>query len=148
MADKKKMPVSGGGPGKGKLDGVSGSPATGEPGQVNGRLAGGESGGGAYPNPHDGKASSAPGFMGHGGQSEIAYHGAENPNATTTSGDSRAQQSGVEGTGSPARKPHSVQAGGRVIDVIEDSGVAAAEATGKVATDAPYEREQESPGSG
>lgn len=34
----------------------------------------GESGGGAYPNPHSGK-SKPQGFMGHGGQSEIAYHG-------------------------------------------------------------------------
>ncbi|HEX8447445.1 MAG TPA: hypothetical protein VF649_12635 [Sphingomonas sp.] len=38
----------------------------------------GESGGGAYPNPHTGKDGSdkRPGsFMGHGGQTEIAYHG-------------------------------------------------------------------------
>ncbi len=39
----------------------------------------GESGGGAYPNPHSGKEGSADGpdkFMGHGGQSNIAYRGA------------------------------------------------------------------------
>ena len=35
----------------------------------------GESGGGAYPNPHDGGGKPDDGFMGHGGQSEIAYHG-------------------------------------------------------------------------
>lgn len=38
----------------------------------------GESGGGAYPNPHTGKEPSGKGrdsFMGHGGQTEQAYHG-------------------------------------------------------------------------
>jgi hypothetical protein len=35
----------------------------------------GESAGGAYPNPHSGKSPSNGGFMGHGGQSEMPYHG-------------------------------------------------------------------------
>lgn len=35
----------------------------------------GESGGGAYPNPHTGKKPTGGGFMGHGGQTEIAYSG-------------------------------------------------------------------------
>jgi hypothetical protein len=35
---------------------------------------GGESSGGAYPNPHTGKAPKG-GFLGHGGQTEIAYSG-------------------------------------------------------------------------
>jgi hypothetical protein len=40
------------------------------------RSAGGESNGGAYPNPHTGKEGGAEsGFMGHGGQTEIAYSG-------------------------------------------------------------------------
>ena len=44
--------------------------------QVNGRTGGGESGGGAYPNPHSGKESGGrEGFMGHGGQTEMPYHG-------------------------------------------------------------------------
>jgi len=45
--------------------------------QVSGRSAAGESGGGAYPNPHSGKKSDnhPSSFMGHGGQSEMAYHG-------------------------------------------------------------------------
>ena len=36
---------------------------------------GGESGGGAYPNPHSGKEERSDGFFGHGGQSDMEYHG-------------------------------------------------------------------------
>lgn len=55
----------------------------------------GESQGGAYPNPHSGKGGSADGpdrFMGHGGQTNIDYHGSgqlgdertgDQPNAAT-----------------------------------------------------------------
>ncbi|WP_206363599.1 hypothetical protein [Sphingomonas crocodyli] len=41
------------------------------------RASAGESGGGAYPNPHkDKKPKTSPGdFLGHGGQTEINYHG-------------------------------------------------------------------------
>jgi hypothetical protein len=40
------------------------------------KTAGGsESDGGAYPNPHTGKTPKGGGFMGHGGQTEIAYSG-------------------------------------------------------------------------
>jgi hypothetical protein len=43
---------------------------------MNGREGGGDSGGGAYPNPHSGKeGSDREGFMGHGGQTEMPYHG-------------------------------------------------------------------------
>ena len=54
------------------------------------RSGGGDSGGGAYPNPHTGKKGGDTGFMGHGGQSDMAYHGegqlgeeatGENPNS-------------------------------------------------------------------
>jgi hypothetical protein len=71
--------------------------APGDPGSRAGFLAGGrqsgggQSGGGAYPNPHAGKeGGEAEGFMGHGGQTEMAYHGTgrlgeertgDNPNA-------------------------------------------------------------------
>jgi hypothetical protein len=60
---------------------------------MNGREGGGDSGGGAYPNPHsgkEGKGSGREGFMGHGGQTGMEYHGSgklgggepgENPNA-------------------------------------------------------------------
>lgn len=44
----------------------------------NGRQSGaggGDSGGGAYPNPHTGKKPENGGFMGHGGQTEMPYHG-------------------------------------------------------------------------
>ena len=58
--------------------------------KVNGRDGGGDSGGGAYPNPHRGKAGDKDGFMGDGGQSGKGYHGGgrlgedevgDNPNA-------------------------------------------------------------------
>jgi hypothetical protein len=42
---------------------------------LGGRSGGGDSGGGAYPNPHSGKDRKRGGFLDHGGQSEMAYHG-------------------------------------------------------------------------
>ena len=56
---------------RGTKDGVSNAPAK--------RDDSSESDGGAYPNPHT--EESDPGF--DGGQSEKAYHGGPNPNATT-----------------------------------------------------------------
>ena len=35
----------------------------------------GQSGGGAYPNPHSGKKARSGGFFGHGGQTDMDYHG-------------------------------------------------------------------------
>ena len=148
MSDLKKMPVDGGGVNKGQPDGVSGTPDSGKEGQIHGRSVEGESGGGAYPNPHSGKEPTNTGLFGHGGQTEIAYHGSSNPNATARSRDQEGPQSDVEGADAPEATPRPVQAEGQEFEVIEDNGVAAAEATGKVATDAPYEREQESPGAG
>lgn len=43
------------------------------------KSGGGDSGGGAYPNPHSGKKPNQGGYMGHGGQTDIAYHGPRNP---------------------------------------------------------------------
>ena len=143
--DKKEMPANGGGVAKGKPDGVSGSPDTGESGRVHGRSPGGESGGGAYPNPHSAEGPTNSSFT--GGQAEKAYYGGDNPNATTKPRKSFEGDSAIAPE-PPVREAHKIQAGGRTIDVIEDSGVAAAEATGKVATDASYEPEQESPGGG
>lgn len=44
---------------------------------LSGRSGGGDSGGGAYPNPHSGKEGDGDreGWMGHGGQTEMPYHG-------------------------------------------------------------------------
>lgn len=60
--------------------GEAGDLARGDPEKVetlNGRTGGGDSGGGAYPNPHTGKEGSGgrEGYMGHGGQTEMPYHG-------------------------------------------------------------------------
>jgi hypothetical protein len=81
--------VSGGDKSKGKPDGVSASPLHGA--NVQGRTDEGESGGGAYPNPHTGRKPKWGGFLGHGGQTNIGYHGsgqagrdgAPSPNSTT-----------------------------------------------------------------
>lgn len=54
----------------------------------------GESQGGAYPNPHRGKKPKG-GFMGHGGQTEIDYHG------TGQLGEDKVE--GQENVNSPAR---------------------------------------------
>ena len=40
-----------------------------------GKDVAGESGGGGYPNPQTGKEPEGGGFMGHGGQTKVAYHG-------------------------------------------------------------------------
>jgi hypothetical protein len=48
----------------------------------------GQSGGGAYPNPHNDPANADPegGFMGHGGQSDIRYYGDGEPLADGAAG--------------------------------------------------------------
>ena len=151
---KVKMPADGGGFRKGEPDGVSGTPGSDETGRVHGRTGGGESAGGAYPNPDSDpepsgpKSSKGAGILGHAGQSEKAYYGGANPNATTGGGLLSDAQDGSKDGASPIRKSHAAGAEGQDIEVIEDSGIAAAEATGKVATDAPYENEQKNPGSG
>ena len=58
--------------------GQSGDLARGDPDtqkSFNGSTGGGQAGGGAYPNPHSGKEGKNDGFMGHGGQTEMPYHG-------------------------------------------------------------------------
>ena len=145
VTDKKEMPANGAGIAKGQPDGVSGSPDTGELGRSHGRSAGGDSGGGAYPNPHTGNEAGHASFS--GGQGEKAYYGGANPNATSgppdlLEGDEREPESAT------ASAAHPVEVGGRTIPVIEESGVATAEATGKIGTDAPYDEEQDSPGAG
>jgi hypothetical protein len=148
MSDKKPMPVPGGGSGKGKPDGVSGTPGSGEMGRTHGRVSGGESSGGAYPNPHTGKEAEGSGSQSHGGQTEIAYYGGDNPNATTEGRGSGVDSEGGRMATSVEREPHSLEVGERTVEVVNDSGVAAAEATGKIATDAPYDEEQHAPGAG
>lgn len=87
MSDEQTVQAAGQDGAKGAPDGV-GDAAT------HGKSGGGESSGGAYPNPHAGKKPEGQGgFLGHGGQSEINYHGpdqlgdtdvpGDNPNAAT-----------------------------------------------------------------
>jgi len=44
--------------------------------------------------------------------------------------------------------PHGIAAEGSKINVVETSGIAEAEASGKIGTDADYEEEQKQPGAG
>lgn len=57
----------------------------------NGAAGAGQSGGGAYPNPHSGKESGEhEGWNGHGGQTEMAYHGTGRLGADETGGNANA----------------------------------------------------------
>lgn len=51
---------------------------------------GGDSGGGAYPNPHTGKKPENDGFMGHGGQTDMPYHGGGQLGAEAVEGNENA----------------------------------------------------------
>jgi hypothetical protein len=149
MSDKKEMPVSGGGRGKGMPDGVSGMPDSAEEGRVHGRLSGGESAGGAYPNSRLEGGSGSSGYPTHGGQSENDYSGGANPNATAGGpSQSDGEAAGDGGDNAPLREAHAVDIGGKQIEVVEDSGVAAAEASGSVATSKHNYNDRDNPGSG
>ena len=77
-------------------------PLSDQPRKKGSHKGGGASSGGPYPNPHTGKdkgrsEGKADGYMGHGGQSEMEYHGTgrlgekktgENPNAPAEEDDS------------------------------------------------------------
>lgn len=151
---KVPMPANGQGGPKIHSDGVSGS-------ETHGRSSGGESGGGSYDNPHTGKEERGEGGGFEGGQSVQGYFGPgqvdgekadpEQPGVVGQGGESSSSEDAAQGKSAeaaPKKEPHRVAAGGRTFDVVQESGVAEAETTGKVGTDAPYEAEQESPGSG
>jgi hypothetical protein len=72
----------------------------------NGAGGGGQSGGGAYPNPHTGKEgeSNREGFMGHGGQTEMAYHGAGRLGDEETGGNANAPAKDAGADGSEEEK--------------------------------------------
>ncbi|MDB5690224.1 MAG: hypothetical protein JWL91_2100 [Sphingomonas bacterium] len=156
MSDKVPMPASGDGKNKGGADGVNASGA---------RAAGGESGGAHYDNPHTGKdgGGDSSGFMGHGGQTDIGYHGGgqagdegaakSNSPTRTNSGISDAGDTPTgpkDGPRGPqqdreAQQTRETSVGNRTIEVFETSGVAAAETSGKIGSEDPS---SEHPGSG
>lgn len=151
---KTEMPANGGGRRKGAPDGVAASPGGDPNSGVHGRTGDGESGGGAYPNPHTGKTPPTGGFS--GGQTDNAYYGGgqageqggDAPNAATGSDNSNGVEKGAATSIAPTYAPRPVHSQGESFEVEETDGVAKAEASGKIGTDAPYEREQEEPGSG
>jgi len=154
VSDKKPMPVDGGGRDKGADDGVN------TPGRD-----GSDSSGGAYENPHSGKdgASEVGGFFGHGGQSEIAYHGggqrggegSETANATTQEGgdhhrdgdDAAESDPTASGDDTTLEYPRDIAVDGRTIEVVDTSGVAAAEAAGTTGAEG-QDKTPEHPGAG
>jgi hypothetical protein len=153
MSDKVPTPVSGNPETKGAPDGVSDVPGGADNREIHGRSTGGESGGGAYPNPQTGKTDTNTGFMGHGGQTDMAYHGGGQAGEEGGSaGNGVTGSTGNEATAAPApaadRKERDVSVEGHDVKVVETSGIAEAEATGKIGTDADYEDEQKQPGSG
>jgi hypothetical protein len=156
MTDKVEMPASGDGKNKGAPDGVNASDAR--------TTGGGESGGAGYDNPHTGKdgGGDSSGFMGHGGQTEIGYHGggqAGDEGGTVANSTTRTD-SGVADAGDASAGPkdgprgpqpdreaqqtRETQVGGKKIEIFETSGVAAAEAAGNVGGDPKSEH----PGAG
>ncbi len=163
MSDTTPMPASGNPHSKGAPDGVSGTPTEGDGRGVHGRTEGGESGGANYLNPQTGKAgpsgnsSSAgekpgsgngsgfsEGATGHGGQTQIDYYGSGQRGAggaagqNAVAGSNSSAHDGETKTPAPAaeRPPHQVTAQGRTFSVVEDSGVAAAEAVGDLGPEA------------
>ncbi len=152
MRDKVQTPTPGNPASKGAPDGVSDAPRGND--DVHGRSEGGKSGGGSYPNPHGGKTPTNTGFMAHGGQTDIAYHGGGQAGVDGASTDNGAAgSSGDDGTTIAAdpeadREPHAIAAEGHTFEVVETSGIAEAEANGKIGTDADYEDEQKKPGAG
>ncbi|RKE53582.1 MULTISPECIES: hypothetical protein [unclassified Sphingomonas] len=152
MSDKVHTPVPGNPASKGAPDGVSDSPRGND--DVHGRSEGGESGGGSYPNPHAGKTETNTGFMAHGGQTDIAYHGGgqageDGGNAGNgVAGSDGGDRTTIAADPDADREPHVIAGEGRTIEVVETSGIAEAEASGKIGTDANYENEQKQPGAG
>jgi len=159
MSDKIPMPVPGDPATKGKPDGVSDAPGS---GNIHGRSAAGESGGGAYPNPHTGKKPISGGFLSHGGQTEIGYHGGgqagsdgtSNVNAATKGDEDFSTQGETGPKPGPAGpqqvtgedRIHKVTVNGRALHVEEASGIAAAEASGMTGRAGQEQTEPEEPG--
>lgn len=115
-----------------------------------GRSSGGETGGGSYENPHTGKEARGEGGSFDGGQSVKGYHGpgqldGKDADSVDSNGGGEADELSQA---TPDAKPHRVSASGRTFEVVQESGIAEAEVSGKVGTDAAYEAEQQSPGSG
>jgi len=159
MDDKTTMPSDGGGTDQHAPDGTN------DPTR-RGRDAGGESGGGGYA---DGDAAPAPkgdaaGFMGHGGQTDIAYHGsgqagrqgeaAGNGTARTDGDPAPGGDQGAKAgphareTDPAAEQTREERLNGRTVEVFETSGVAAAEATGMTGSAGQHRQDGDRPGSG
>lgn len=135
--------------------GKASAPAADNARGVHGRTEGGESGGANYHNPQTGKAGATgqggatepgsghgsgfgDGPSGHGGQTQIDYYGSGQRGAGGAAAQNAVAGSSSSGHDDAAKAPpptaerpsHQVTAQGRTFAVVEDSGIAAAEAAG------------------
>ena len=140
MSDGKvQMPASGQQSHKTHSDGIGDV-------DTHGRDEGGESGGGSYDNPHTGKEARGESGGFEGGQSVRGYYGpgqldgekavsAERGTVGQGGGASGADGDPNQSSTTPGHKPRQVRAAGQSFEIVEASGVAEAEASGKVGTD-------------
>ncbi|GGE82965.1 hypothetical protein [Sphingomonas prati] len=145
MSDTVPTPVPGNPETKGQPDGVSGSPGNGEP---HGRSVMGESGGAAYPNPHSKTADVNDDSPSTDQSGEPTEDISEPGTVIGTIGSEVADRDRPLPVPAPDRQTREVKTETGSFTVLETDGVAQAATTGKIGTDAPYEREQEQPGSG
>jgi hypothetical protein len=68
-----------------------------KPEKTTGARGAGQSGGGPYPNPHTGKdGGGSDGYEGHGGQSEMEYHGTGRLGKDKVAGNANAPAKGTK----------------------------------------------------
>jgi hypothetical protein len=125
---RKSMPADGGGRRKGAPDGVAGE-------HVSGRSPAGESGGGAYHNAHSGQTDALP----HGSQTQTRHYSGPGAAGADKGASSNAPNTAPDAVPEKPLPPpvadrpvRVVAADGGSFAVVEQSGVAAAEASGAV----------------
>ncbi|WP_242096306.1 MULTISPECIES: hypothetical protein [unclassified Sphingomonas] len=146
MSSKVPTPVSGGNDSENMPDGFS------DPG---GRGAGGESGGGNYRGVQEDGDGDRPGLGYHGGD-DAGPETEDSPNDMVRDGGDWAATGETGPKPGPtgpdqdtaAEYPREITADGRHIEVIDTSGIAAAEATGMTGVEGMEATDAEHPGSG
>ena len=123
------------------------------------RSGGGESGGGGYVNPHTGKEARGEGGGFDGGQSVKGYFGPgqldgekadrDKPGAVGQGGaEADADPEDESAKTQPKFPAHRVMASGQSFDIVQESGIAEAEANGDIGRDSRDEADDGAPASG